>query len=186
MYIGDVNLELVFFPEDTYPVAAGLDQFNSSYISKVDDTIVTALLVQMGSPSWSTRETWSMDPLGPPYGKCTVSSTDKSWAPCAESHLLTGGALSISPQRDDISKFTDSTAYVVPRTRSIQLEYGGVHDTQALYDNGTCYTVGAAYAAAYWCTATGSDQELLFGEKRPPPPQLKWAMALNLDDPRDS
>lgn len=105
-----------------------------------------------------------MDPLGPNYGKCTVSATDTSWTPCAESHLLTGGALSVSPQRDNMSFFTDSTAYVVPRTRSLQLEYGGVHNIEHLYENGTCYTVGAAYAAAYWCAATGDDHELLFGK----------------------
>lgn len=165
--MGDITLQLVFFPQHTYPVAAGIDIFNSSFISEVDDTILTALLVSMGSPSWSSKDTWSLDPLGPEYGRCTVSGTDKSWTPCAESHMLTGGVLGITPQSDNLTLYPKSTAYVVPRTRTLQLEYGTVHDIEGLYNNGTCYTVGASYAASYWCTATGEDQELLFGEQPP-------------------
>lgn len=163
--MGDITLQLVFFPQHTYPVAAGIDTFNSSFITEVDETIVTALLVSMGSPAWSNKDTWSLDPLGPQHGRCTVSATDKSWTPCAESHMLTGGILGVSPQSDNLTLFPASTAYVVPHTRTLQLEYGTVHDLEGLYNNGTCYTVGARYAAAYWCTATGSDNELLFGEQ---------------------
>lgn len=166
--MGDITLELVFFPQDTYPVAAGVDKFNSSLISEVDDTIVTALLISMGSPAWSGKDTWSVESLGPRYGRCTVSATDSSWTACDESHLLVGGVLGITPQSDNLTLFPSSTAYVVPRTRTLQLEYGPVHDTAGLYKNGTCYTVGAEYAAAYWCTATGSDQELLFGKQTLP------------------
>ncbi|KAJ4390816.1 hypothetical protein N0V93_004414 [Gnomoniopsis smithogilvyi] len=161
--MGDITLQLVFFPQHTYPVAAGIDKFNSSFISEVDDTILTALLVSMGSPSWSNKDTWSVDSLGPEHGRCTVSDTDKSWTPCAESHMLTGGILGVSPQSDNLTLYPKSTAYVVPRTRTLQLEYGTVHDIEGLYNNGTCYTVGANYAASYWCTATGEDHELLFG-----------------------
>lgn len=163
--MGDITLELVFFPESTYKVSAGVAQFNSSYISEVDDTVLTAMLVQMGSMTWSGRDTWTSTPLGPLYGKCTVSQTDTSWAPCDESHLLVGGVLGVSPQSDNFTTYPDSTAYVVPMTRSLQLEYGTVHDIDRLHDNGTCYTIGASTAAAYWCVDTGSDQELLFGKK---------------------
>lgn len=164
--MGDITLELVFFPQWTFPVAAGIDKFNASLISKVDSTIVTALLVSMGSPAWSNKDSWSLDPLGPEHGLCTVSDTDRSWAPCAESHMLTGGVLGITPQADNFTLYPESTGYVVPRTRTLQLEYGTVHDIEGLYNNGTCYTVGATYAASYWCTATGEDHELLFGEQR--------------------
>lgn len=163
--MGDITLELVFFPQHTYPVAAGVAKFNSSLITEIDDTILTALLVSMGSPAWSNRDTLSLEPLGPKHGRCTVSATDTSWTACAESHMLTGGVLGVTPQIDNLTLFPSSTAYVVPRTRTLQLEYGGVHDIEGLYNNGTCYTVGASFAAAYWCTATGSDQELQFGEK---------------------
>lgn len=78
--------------------------------------------------------------------------------------MLVGGVLSISPQRDNLSVFPDSTAYVVPHTRSVQLEYGTVHDLDGLYNDGTCYLIGSSSAASYWCTDTGLDQELLFGE----------------------
>lgn len=162
--MGDITLELVFFPRDTYNVSAGIDQFNASYISDVDETTVTAMLIQMGSMTWSTKDTWTPEPLGPNHGKCTVSETDTSWIPCDESHMLVGGILGISPQSDDLTTSTESTAYVVPMTRSLQLEYGKVHDLEGLYSNGTCFTIGADTAAAYWCTATGSDQELLFGK----------------------
>ncbi|CAN8103205.1 unnamed protein product [Discula destructiva] len=161
--MGDITLEFVFFPENTYPVAAGIGQFNSSLIHEVEDNILTALLISMGSASWSSKDTWSVHPLGSEHGLCTVSKQDSSYAPCAESHILTGGVLGISPQLDDLTTFPRSTAYVVPRTRTLQLEYGGVHDIEKLYNEGECYTIGTTYAAAYWCTATGSDQELLFG-----------------------
>lgn len=159
--IGDITLELVFFPQDTYDIAAGIGAFNASYISWVDDSTVTALLVSMGNPTWSPRDTWNAVPFGPFYGRC--SAADGSWAPCDESHLLVGGVLSISPQKDNLSIFPDSTAYVVPRTRSMQLEYGTVHDLDGLYHKGTCYLVGSSSAASYWCTDTGPDEELLFG-----------------------
>lgn len=188
--MGDITLELVFFPRDTYNVSAGIDQFNASYIAEVDETIVTAMLIQMGSMTWSTKDTWTLDPLGPKYGKCTVSKTDSSWIPCDESHLLVGGVLGISPQSDDLTTFTDSTAYVVPKTRSLHLEYGTVHDIEGLYKNGTCYTIGADTAAAYWCADTGTDKELLFGKdvdenpilvppSPPPPPQKKLKCGLS-------
>jgi hypothetical protein len=162
--MGDIAIELVFFPQETYPVAAGIGDFNASLIQYIDSVASTALLVQMGTPAWSDRDSFSMDSLGPGEGLCTVSATDRSWAPCAESHLLTGGIVSISPQSDDLAKFPDSTAYVVPKTRVLHLEYGTVHDAQSLYDDGNCYLIGTAAAASYWCAAVGSDRELLFGK----------------------
>lgn len=162
--MGDITLELVFFPHHTYNVSAGVGQFNASYISRADQTTVTAMLIQMGSMTWPAKDTWTPDPLGPKYGKCTVAKNDPSWTPCDESHLLVGGVLGISPQRDDLTTFPESTAYIVPRTRSLHLEFGTVHDIEALYENGTCYTIGADNAAAYWCADTGDDGELLFGK----------------------
>ncbi|POS76382.1 hypothetical protein DHEL01_v205226 [Diaporthe helianthi] len=161
--MGDIAIELVFFPQETYPVSAGIGDFNASYISLIDSVASTALLVQMGTPAWSDRDSFNIDPLGPGDGLCTVSATDRRWAPCAESHLLTGGIVSISPQHDDLSRFPESTAYVVPKTRVLHLEYGDVHDVEGLYDNGNCYLVGTAAAASYWCTAVGPSKELLFG-----------------------
>lgn len=154
----------MFFPQHTYPISAGLGKFNSSYLSVVGGGTLTGMLVSMGSPAWSDRETWTLNPLGPEAGGCTVSATDKSWAPCDESHLLTGGVVSIAPQIDDLSTFPNSDSYIVPKTRSILLEYGPVHDIDNLYNNGTCFTLGSASAAAYWCAQTGEKQELLFGE----------------------
>lgn len=145
-------------------MAAGIAAFNASYINWVDDSVVTALLVSMGSPTWPTRDTWTSVPLGPSYGRCTAP--DGSWVACDESHLLVGGVLGISPQKDNLTAYPDSTAYVVPRTRSVQLEYGNVHDMEALYNNGSCYLIGSASAASYWCTDTGPEQELFFGEPR--------------------
>lgn len=162
--MGDIAIELVFFPQETYPISAGIGEFNASYISHIDSVSSTALLVQMGTPAWSDRDSFSMDPLGRGEGLCTKSATNPSWTPCAESHLLTGGIVSISPQQDDLSKFPDSTAYVVPKTRVLHLEYGTVHDIQGLYDGGNCYLIGTAAAASYWCTKVGSDKELLFGK----------------------
>ncbi|KAI3398009.1 hypothetical protein diail_9986 [Diaporthe ilicicola] len=161
--MGDIAIEPVFFPQETYNVSAGIGKFNASYINHIDSVSSTALLVQMGTPAWSDRDSFSMDPLGRGEGLCTVSATDPSWTPCAESHLLTGGIVSISPQNDDLTKFPDSTAYVVPKTRVLHLEYGTVHDVQGLYDNGNCYLIGTAAAASYWCTAVGTNKELLFG-----------------------
>lgn len=162
--MGDIAIELVFFPQETYAVSAGIGDFNASYISQIDSVSSTALLVQMGTPAWSDRDSFSMDSLGPGEGLCTKSATDLSWAPCAESHLLTGGIVSISPQNDDLAKFPESTAYVVPKTRVLHLEYGNVHDVQGLYDKGNCYLIGTAAAASYWCTAVGPFKELHFGE----------------------
>jgi hypothetical protein len=162
--MGDIAIELVFFPQDTYPVSAGIGEFNASYISQIDPVSSTALLVQMGTPAWSDRDSFTMDPLGPGVGLCTKSATDHSWAPCDESHLLTGGIVSISPQSDDLAKFPDSTAYVVPKTRLLHIEYGMVHDIEALYDKGNCYLIGTAAAASYWCTDVGPSKELKFGK----------------------
>ncbi|KAK2613410.1 hypothetical protein N8I77_000327 [Diaporthe amygdali] len=161
--MGNITIELIFFPQETYAVSAGIGKFNSSYINYIDSVSSTALLVQMGTPAWSDRDSFSMDSLGPEEGLCTVSATDHSWTPCAESHLLTGGIVSISPQKDDLAHLPESTAYVVPKTRVLHLEYGTVHDIQGLYDNGNCYLIGTAAAASYWCAAVGSDKELLFG-----------------------
>lgn len=172
--MGDIAIELVFFPQETYPVSAGIGEFNASYISHIDSVSSTALLVQMGTPAWSDRDSFSMDSLGPKEGLCTKSATDPSWTPCAESHLLTGGIVSISPQDDDLTKFPDSTAYVVPKSRVLHLEYGTVHDIQGLYDNGNCYLIGTAAAASYWCANTGSDKELLFGKHNCLQPALSY------------
>lgn len=155
---------MIFFPQHTYNVTAGIAEFDVSYISDVSDTIKTAMLIQMGSTTWSAREAWTPSLLGPSYGNCTVSDTDRSWSPCDEAHLLMGGVMSISPQSDDLTTYLPATAYVVPKTRSLHLEYGTVHDIDGLYNNGTCYTIGGATAAAYWCASTGKDQELLFGK----------------------
>lgn len=105
-----------------------------------------------------------MEPFGPKHGSCTTAQG--AWIQCDESHMLVGGVLALSPQKDNLSIFPDSTAYVVPKTRSVQLEYGTVHDLEGLYNNGTCYLLGSSFAASYWCTGTGSDQELLFGKIR--------------------
>ncbi|KAG8166942.1 hypothetical protein KVR01_002631 [Diaporthe batatas] len=161
--MGDIAIELVFFPQETYPVSAGIGNFNASYINQIDPVSLTALLVQMGTPAWSDRDSFTMDPLGPGEGLCTKSATDNSWAPCAESHLLTGGIVSISPQSDDLAKFPESTAYVVPRTRLLHLEYGVVHDCKTLFEEGHCYLIGTAAAASYWCASAGPFNELLFG-----------------------
>lgn len=161
-HAGDIALEFVFFPQETYDVGAGIAEFNASYIFDINDSLVTALLVSMGSPTWPIRDTWNAVPLGSQHGRCTTP--DGSWAPCDESHLLVGGVLAISPQKDDLSAHPESTAYVVPHTRSVQLEYGPVHDLDALYNNGSCYVIGSASAASYWCTGTGPEDELFFGE----------------------
>ncbi|KAF4301717.1 hypothetical protein GTA08_BOTSDO10036 [Botryosphaeria dothidea] len=161
--MGDINIELVFFPEHTYPVAAGLSNFNASYINELTAVSTTALLVQMGNPVWSDREVQSLEPLGPKHGRCTVSKESSKWVPCDESYFMAGGFNSVSPQADDLVNYPDSTAYVVPNVKGYHVEYGKVHDLKTLHDEGNCHLIGSASAAAYWCAATGSDQELLFG-----------------------
>ncbi|GME37931.1 hypothetical protein GTA08_BOTSDO10036 [Neofusicoccum parvum] len=161
--MGDINIELVFFPEKTYPVAAGLSDFNSSYISQLTAVSTTALLVQMGNPIWSDREVQSLEPLGPGTGQCTASSNSSAWVPCDESYFMAGGFNSVSPQSDDLESYPDSSAYVVPKVKGYHIEYGKVHDLKTLHDDGNCHLIGSASAAAYWCSAQGSDQELLFG-----------------------
>ncbi|KAL1647831.1 hypothetical protein SLS58_002632 [Diplodia intermedia] len=161
--MGDINIELVFFPEKTYAVAAGLADFNASYISQLTAVSTTALLVQMGNPLWSDRDAVSVEPLGPGEGHCTVSNTSSAWVACDESYFMSGGFNSISPQSDDLSSYPEAKAYVVPNVKGYHVEYGQVHDIQTLHDEGNCHLIGSAGAAAYWCSAIGSDQELLFG-----------------------
>ncbi|KAK1455718.1 hypothetical protein CMEL01_04478 [Colletotrichum melonis] len=159
--MGAISIELVTFPEKTYNVSAGIAPFNASYIYEIRQSTATALLVQMGSPAWSDRDSFSLDPLHQGVGKCT--GNDGGWAPCDESHLLTGGVVSIAPQADNLTSYPDSAAYVVPNTRVVQLEYGRVHDLDALRTNGTCFLIGADSAASYWCAAVGKQKGLLFG-----------------------
>lgn len=120
----------------------------------------------MGNPVWSDREVQSLEPLGPKHGRCTASKESSKWVPCDESYFMAGGFNSVSPQADDLVNYPDSTAYVVPNVKGYHVEYGKVHDLKILHDEGNCHLIGSASAAAYWCAATGSDQELLFG-KRP-------------------
>lgn len=145
-------------------MAAGLSDFNASYISQLTAVSTTALLVQMGNPIWSDRESVSVDPLGPAKGHCTASNTSSAWVPCEESYFMSGGFNSISPQADDLASYPESKAYVVPHVKGYHVEYGTVHDIKALHDDGNCHLIGSAAAAAYWCSAIGSDQELLFGK----------------------
>ncbi|KAL0937206.1 uncharacterized protein CTRU02_206937 [Colletotrichum truncatum] len=159
--MGAISIEMVTFPETTYPVSAGIAPFNASYIYEIKQFTATALLVQMGSPAWSDRESYSMDPLGSDAGRCTAANG--KWIPCEESHLLTGGVVSIAPQSDDLRQCPDSTSYVVPKTRVVQLEYGKVHDLEGLRTKGKCFLLGSANAASYWCTALGERNGLLFG-----------------------
>ncbi|KAJ0329939.1 hypothetical protein COL5a_003768 [Colletotrichum fioriniae] len=159
--MGAISIELVTFPEKTYNVSAGIAPFNASYIYDIRQSTATALLVQMGSPAWSDRDSFSLDPLHQGVGKCT--GNDGGWAPCDESHLLTGGVVSIAPQADNLTSYPDSAAYVVPNTRVVQLEYGRVHDLDGLRTNGTCFLIGADSAASYWCAAVGKQKGLLFG-----------------------
>ncbi|KAH7065344.1 hypothetical protein B0J12DRAFT_32541 [Macrophomina phaseolina] len=161
--MGDINIELVFFPEHTYPVAAGLSDFNASYISELTDVATTALLVQMGNPVWSNREVVSVEPLGREDGHCTASNVSSKWVPCDESYFMAGGFNSVSPQADDLVNYPDSNAYVVPRVKGYHVEYGKVHDLKTLHDDGNCHLIGSASAAAYWCAAVGPNKELLFG-----------------------
>ncbi|KAK1624096.1 hypothetical protein BDP81DRAFT_484641 [Colletotrichum phormii] len=163
--MGAISIELVTFPEKTYNVSAGIAPFNASYIYEIRQSTATALLVQMGSPAWSDRDTFSLDPLHQGVGKCT--GADGGWAPCDESHLLTGGVVSIAPQADNLTSYPDSAAYVVPNTRVAQLEYGKVHDLDGLRTNGTCFLIGADSAASYWCAAVGKQKGLLFAWTNP-------------------
>ncbi|KAK2035628.1 hypothetical protein LX32DRAFT_577343 [Colletotrichum zoysiae] len=159
--MGAISIDMVTFPEKTYNVSAGIAPFNASYVNYIGTSTATALLVQMGSPTWSDRDSFSLDPLDHLSGKCT--DANGKWTACDESHILTGGVVAIAPQSDDLKQHPDSTAYVVPRTRVVQLEYGQVHDLKKLRATGKCFLLGAASAASYWCTAVGEDKEFLFG-----------------------
>ncbi|KAJ0339631.1 hypothetical protein COL154_011307 [Colletotrichum chrysophilum] len=158
---GAISIEMVTFPEKTYPVSAGIGPFNASNVYHVRNSTATALLVQMGSPAWSDRDSFSLDPLTKGVGKCT--GPDGNWAPCDESHLLTGGVVAIAPQTDDLKQLPGSASYVVPKTRVVQLEYGKVPDLENLRKTGKCFLLGAASAASYWCAKTGDNNALLFG-----------------------
>ncbi|KAJ5000292.1 hypothetical protein K4K48_002899 [Colletotrichum sp. SAR 10_66] len=159
--MGAISIEMVTFPEKTYPVSAGIGPFNASNVYHVRNSTATALLVQMGSPAWSDRDSFSLDPLTKGVGKCT--GPDGNWAPCDESHLLTGGVVAIAPQTDDLKQLPGSASYVVPKTRVVQLEYGKVPDLENLRKTGKCFLLGAASAASYWCAKTGDNNALLFG-----------------------
>ncbi|KAK1985985.1 hypothetical protein LZ30DRAFT_583051 [Colletotrichum cereale] len=159
--MGAISIDMVTFPEKTYNVSAGIAPFNASYVYNIGQSTATALLVQMGSPAWSDRDTFSLNPLDHHTGKCT--DANGKWAACDESHILTGGVVFIAPQADDLKQHPDSTAYVVPRTRVVQLEYGMVHDLKKLRATGKCFLLGAASAASYWCTAVGEGNGFLFG-----------------------
>ncbi|KAF9869964.1 hypothetical protein CkaCkLH20_12573 [Colletotrichum karsti] len=159
--MGAISIEMVTFPEKTYPVSAGIAPFNASNIYHVKNSTATALLVQMGSPAWSDRDSFSLDPLHQGVGKC--SGLDGKWAPCDESHLISGGVVSIAPQADDLKQFPGSSSFVVPHTRVVQLEYGKVPDLNKLRSTGRCVLLGAANAASYWCSAVGDKNGLLFG-----------------------
>ncbi|KAF6800319.1 hypothetical protein CSOJ01_12205 [Colletotrichum sojae] len=156
-----ITYEMVSFPEMTYPVSAGVGPFNASYIYDIGNTTATALLVQMGSPAWSDRDSFSLDPLGQGVGKCTGSNG--KWAPCDSSYLLTGGVVSIAPQLDDLKRCPEATTYVVPKTRVVHLEYGQVNDLAKLRSTGKCFLLGSANAASYWCAGVGPNKGLLFG-----------------------
>ncbi|TDZ18020.1 hypothetical protein Cob_v008815 [Colletotrichum orbiculare MAFF 240422] len=159
--MGRISIEMVTFPEKTYNVSAGIGHFNASYVYRIKESSKTALLVQMGSPAWSDRDSFSLDPLVEGEGKCR--GPDGGWILCDESHLLTGGVVLIAPQSDDLKQLPTSTTYVVPNTRVAQIEYGKVNDLVGLRDKGHCFLLGAASAASYWCTAVGHDNALLFG-----------------------
>ncbi|OLN96335.1 hypothetical protein CCHL11_04516 [Colletotrichum chlorophyti] len=159
--MGAISIDMVTFPEKTYNVSAGIAPFNASYVYKIRQSTATALLVQMGSPAWSDRDSFSVDPLGDGEGLCT--GANGKWAPCDESHLLSGGVVSIAPQADDLKQYPGSSAYVVPMTRVVQLEYGKVHDLSGLRATGKCVMLGDASAASYWCADVGPRHGLLFG-----------------------
>ncbi|GKT50503.1 uncharacterized protein ColSpa_10684 [Colletotrichum spaethianum] len=160
--MGAISIDMVTFPEKTYNVSAGIAPFNASYVYEIQQSTATALLVQMGSPAWSDRDSFSLDPLDDAAGKCVDVSG--KWAACDESHLLTGGIVSIAPQIDDLKQYPDSTTYVVPMTRVVQLEYGKVRDLNGLRATGNCFLLGAANAASYWCTAVGDGNGFFFGK----------------------
>ncbi|KZL74783.1 major facilitator superfamily transporter [Colletotrichum tofieldiae] len=160
--MGAISIDMVTFPEKTYNVSAGIAPFNASYVYEIRQSTATALLVQMGSPAWSDRDSFSLDPLDDGAGRCV--NAEGKWAACDESHLLTGGIVSVAPQADDLKQYRGSSAYVVPKTRVVQLEYGKVHDLNGLRATGNCFLLGAVSAASYWCTDVGKGNELLFGE----------------------
>ncbi|GKT82239.1 LOW QUALITY PROTEIN: major facilitator superfamily transporter [Colletotrichum tofieldiae] len=159
--MGAISIDMVTFPEKTYNVSAGIAPFNASYVYEIRQSTATALLVQMGSPAWSDRDSFSLDPLDDGAGRCV--NAEGKWAACDESHLLTGGIVSVAPQADDLKQYRGSSAYVVPKTRVVQLEYGKVHDLNGLRATGNCFLLGAVSAASYWCTDVGKGNELLFG-----------------------
>ncbi|GKT56091.1 LOW QUALITY PROTEIN: major facilitator superfamily transporter [Colletotrichum tofieldiae] len=158
--MGAISIDMVTFPEKTYNVSAGIAPFNASYVYEIRQSTATALLVQMGSPAWSDRDSFSLDPLDDGAGRCV--NAEGKWAACDESHLLTGGIVSVAPQADDLKQYRGSSAYVVPKTRVVQLEYGKVHDLNGLRATGNCFLLGAVSAASYWCTDVGKGNELLF------------------------
>ncbi|KAK2011963.1 hypothetical protein LZ32DRAFT_585868 [Colletotrichum eremochloae] len=159
--MGAISIDMVTFPERTYNVSAGIAPFNASYVYNIGQSTTTALLVQMGSPSWSDRDSFSLDPLDRFSGKCT--DANGKWTACDESHILTGGVVAIAPQADDLKQHPDSTAYVVPNTRVVQVEYGMVSDLKKLRETGRCFLLGAASGASYWCTSVGENKGFHFG-----------------------
>ncbi|TQN68115.1 hypothetical protein CSHISOI_07380 [Colletotrichum shisoi] len=158
--MGALSIDMVTFPEKTYNVSAGIARFNASYVYQIRQSTATALLVQMGSPAWSDRESFSVDPLGEGIGQC-IGASGKG-VPCDESHILTGGVFAVAPQSDDLKQYPSAGAYVVPKTRIVQLEYGKVQDLDGLRSTGKCFLLGAAHAASYWCADVSEGNGFLF------------------------
>ncbi|TID04597.1 hypothetical protein CH35J_001812 [Colletotrichum higginsianum] len=178
--MGALSIDMVTFPEKTYNVSAGIGRFNASYVYEIRQSTATALLVQMGSPAWSDRESFSVDPLGEGQGQC-IGSNGRG-VPCDESHILTGGVFAVAPQTDDLKQFPNAGAYVVPKTRIVQLEYGKVQDLEGLRSTGKCFLLGAAHAASYWCADVSEGNGFLFGSAYCPISlQVKSACLNNTD-----
>ncbi|ORY13696.1 hypothetical protein BCR34DRAFT_254955 [Clohesyomyces aquaticus] len=161
--MSSLKIEPSFSTQASYRVAAGLADLNTSTALSMSPTWATALLFDIGSPLWDSRNSIQMKPLDTRFGRCHSTSDATRYTPCEESYLLTGGCLRITPQKDDLRKHPDATIYVVADTKSYQVEFDDVHDQSELRSQGHCKTHGYPIGAIHTCIALGKSQEIQHG-----------------------
>ncbi|KAF2472238.1 uncharacterized protein BDR25DRAFT_203498, partial [Lindgomyces ingoldianus] len=161
--MSSLRFEPFFSSRQSYPIAAGLADLNSSTATSMSPQWAMALLFDIGNPQWDNRNSIPMKPLDSFFGRCRTASNTTQWAPCDESYLLTGGCLLITPQKDDLTTNPEATIYVVENTKSYHVEFGAVHNQSELRSQGHCKTYGYDIGAIHFCVALGDTQEVQHG-----------------------
>lgn len=156
-----MDARLVYLNHDSFPVAAGVGEFNPSFVSS-DTSLITGVLFATDFSRFLSDPLVSHPTAAVNPGSCSNDGTRA--ADRVSSYFLSGGLKSISPWPSLKDTLPGSPLYTVSRSSGYQFDFSAI-DPAARFD-GTkdCNMYGEASTAVQFCLAVSNDSLLNMSE----------------------